>query len=181
MRFFRFLYGDIGVEIPSLFSLQDSVKYLRDSTKRSVFSALFSRAAVGRVTETSVRLQWVIPMFRNSFKPMFVGKFQEIDGQVVLIGKFTMFLFTKIFMSIWLGLALFLPIFAFFLRIFDTSGTVTPVENPLWASIFPFLIGIGFFLFGILFARFCWWLSKSDMEDLKNVMTRALQSGPNRG
>jgi hypothetical protein len=175
MRFFRFLYGDIPVEVPSLFSLQDSVQHLRDFTKRSVFSSLFSQAAVGRVTATDVRLQRVIPMFGNSFKPIFVGKFQEINGHVVLKGKFTMFLFSKIFMSIWLGFALFWTILAS-LSIFSTSGvrTTTPVENPLLASMFP-LIGIAFFLGGILFVRFCWWLSRSDMKYLTKVMTQALQ------
>jgi hypothetical protein len=174
LRFFRFLFGDVPIEIPSAFSLQDSVQRLRAITKRSVFSSLFSQAAVGPVTATNVRLQRVIPFFGNSFKPIFEGQFHQVNGYVVLRGKFTMFLFSKIFMSIWLSLTLVWTILALPSLFFTNDvQTLFSIKN-----FFP-LIGIGFFLVGILFIRFCWWLSRNDMSYLTEVMTAALHAQPN--
>jgi len=178
LRFFRFLIGDVPVEVHSAFSQHDSVQRLREVTKRSVFSSLFSQAAVGRVTATDVRLQRVIPMFGNSFKPIFVGQFRETNGRVVLSGRFTMFLFSKIFISVWLSFALMWTVLAL-LSVFGMSGIQATASsgNPLVVSLFP-LIGFGFFVAGILFVRFCWWLSRSDMKYLTDVITRALHAQP---
>ena len=174
IRFFRFLFGDVPVEVHSAFSLHDSVQHLREVTKRSVFSSLFSQAAVGRVTATDVRLQRVIPMFVNSFKPIFVGQFRQTNGRVVLSGRFTMFLFSKIFMSVWLSFALIWTFLALLSVLGMSSVQASPSSgNPLFISLFP-LIGAGFFVAGILFVRFCWWLSRSDMKYLTDVITRAL-------
>jgi hypothetical protein len=172
-RWFRILFGHVPFEVSSAFSLQDSVERLRAATKRCVFSALFRQAAVGRVAASDVRLQRVIPMFGNSFKPVFMGRFQEIEGQVVLRGRFTMFRFAKIFMSLWLSFALAWTIFAIFV-IFGPRNSLGPEVSPVWASLFPFT-GIAFFVVGILFVRFCWWLSRSDIKFLTGVMTDALQ------
>src|SRR3989442_9859820 len=99
---FRFLYGDVPVRFPSAFSLAESVMRLRASTKRSVFLSLFHQSAVGPVHESRVRLQRVIPFFGNSFKPIFIGAFHQDHGGVFLEGSFTMFLFSKVFMTVWL-------------------------------------------------------------------------------
>jgi hypothetical protein len=175
-RWFRLLFGHVPFEVPSAFSLQDSVERLRLATKRCVFSALFKQAAVGRVTASDVRLQRVIPMFGNSFKPVFLGSFELVDGRVVLRGKFTMFRFAKIFMSLWLSFALVWTIFAVLVTfvIFGPRNSLGPEVSPVCASLFPF-IGIIFFVIGILFVRFCWWLSRSDIKFLTGVMTDALQ------
>ena len=167
--FFRFLFGDIPVEVHSPFSLHDSVQRLREVTKRSVFSSLFSQAAAGRVTATDVRLQRVIPMFGNSFKPIFVGKFRETNGQVVLSGRFTMFLFSKIFMSVWLSFWLIWTLLAA-LSVLGIGDVQAPPSTGL--------IGVVFFVAGILFVRFCWWLSRSDMKYLTGVITQALHTQP---
>jgi hypothetical protein len=79
------------------------VQRLRAATKRSVFSAMGETTAVGKVSEESVRLQRVIPMVGNSFKPFFIGRFESRDGKVVLAGKFTMLMFVKAFMTVWFG------------------------------------------------------------------------------
>ena len=177
-EFFRFLFGDIPVEIHSPFSLSDSVQRLRDATKRSVFSSLFRQAAVGPVTAANVRLRRVIPMFGNSFKPIFVGRFRETNGQVVLSGRFTMFLFSKIFISVWLSFWLIWTLVAT-LGVFGIGG-IQPAPSsgsPLLVLLFP-LIGVGFFVAGILFVRLCWWLSRSDMKYLTAVITQALHAQP---
>jgi hypothetical protein len=178
IRFYRFLFGNVPVEIPSAFSLQDSVDRLSKATKRSILSALFRQAVVGRVTASEVRFRRVIPLVGNAFKPFFVGRFQESDGHVVLRGTFTMSLFAKVFMSVWLGLALF-ELVLDCLDIFWASGarTLRSIEILPAAYILP-VIGAGFLLFGILLVRFGWWLSRGDMKYMTTVMNQALQAQP---
>jgi hypothetical protein len=144
------------------------VERLRAATKRSIFSSLFRQAAVGPVEATRVRLQRVIPMFGNSFKPVFYGRFEEIGGRVVLRGEFTMFFLSKIFMSLWLVFPVVWTIAATI-----GSGGGTSAQRLATASF-----GFGFLFVGVVFLRFCWWLSRGDMEYLKGVMYQSLQAQP---
>jgi hypothetical protein len=169
-RVFRFLYGDVPVRFPSDFSLATSIERLRERTKRSVFSALFRQAAVGPVDESRVRLHRVIPMFGNSFKPIFVGRFDHDEGRVVLEGRFTMFRFSKIFMTIWLVFALLWTVFAAAAALKDSARIY---DDPV-ALLVP-LVGVLFFLAGVAFVRGCWWLSRKDMVFLTSVIQAALQ------
>jgi hypothetical protein len=172
------LFGHIPLELRSAFPLQESVERLKTATKRSVFSTLFCEAAVGCVTANRVRLQRVIPMFGNSFKPVFVGRFVEVGGTVVLRGQFTMFLFSKVFMSVWLSFALVWTILAA-VAVFGAgrSPSAPQTHHSLAATLFP-CIGIAFFLAGVAFLRFCWWLSRGDIDYLKTTMIRALDAQP---
>jgi hypothetical protein len=98
------LYDSTPAEFRSAYGIVESVERLSAATKRSVFSALGETTAVGKVSEKVVRLQRVIPMVGNSFKPFFIGHF-EVRGEVtVLIEKFTMLPLVKVFMSFWFGL-----------------------------------------------------------------------------
>lgn len=103
--FSDFVCGSTPAEFRSTYGLVESVERLRGATKRSVFSAMGETTAVGKVSEASVRLQRVIPMVGNSFKPFFIGRFEMRDGKVVLAGRFTMLLLVKVFMTVWLGIA----------------------------------------------------------------------------
>jgi len=175
-RLFNFLYRDVPAQFPSDFSLMASVERLRGRTKRTVFSALFRQAAVGPVTESKVRLQRIIPLFGNSFKPIFVGRFEHSHGRVILQGRFTMFLFSKIFMTAWLGFALVLTIIAAAATLQTVMGSdANPQKDPM-TLLFP-LVGIGFFLAGVAFVRGCWWLSRSDIAFLTSVIQAALRDG----
>jgi hypothetical protein len=95
------LYDSTPAEFLSAYGLAESVDRLSAATKRSVFSALAETTAVGKVSEKIVRLQRVIPMVRNSFKPFFIGHFEVRGDVTVLIGKFTMLPLAKVFMSFW--------------------------------------------------------------------------------
>jgi len=172
-RFFNFLYGDIPVRFPSDFPMSESVLRLRERTKRSVFSSLFRQAAVGPVTESRVRLQRYVPWFGNSFKPIFVGRFCYNQGRVVLEGRFTMFLFSKVFASIWLAFALLWTILAAFAVLKGAGRTPTGSQQDLVALLIP-LGGVLFFLAGIGFIRGCWWLSRNDIPFLESVIRGAL-------
>ena len=70
-----FIYSSISAEFKSTYGLSESVTRLRAATRRSAFGVFVQQAAVGPVGESSVRLQRVIPMVGNSFKPFFFGRF----------------------------------------------------------------------------------------------------------
>jgi hypothetical protein len=174
MQFSRILYGHVPVEVHSAFSLQTSVRRLQDATERSVFSRLFRRAAVGRVTATAVRLKRAIPGFSNPFRPIFMGRFEEVNGHVILKGIFTMAFFTKIFVSIWFGSVALLIAAILLMPFMRPSVPLLEFMDPL-----PVL---GLFFLGILFVfvRFGWMLSRNDMDYLTAIMTEALQKRSGR-
>jgi hypothetical protein len=175
-RLFNFLYGNVPVKFPSDFSLMASVERLRRRTKRTVFSALFRQAAVGPVSESRVRLQRVIPFFGNSFKPIFVGRFEHSEGRVVLKGRFTMFLFSKIFMTVWLAFALLLTVFAAATALQAVVQNQAQLQKDPTALLSP-LIGVLFCLAGVAIVRGCWWWSRRDMAYLTSVIQTALREG----
>jgi hypothetical protein len=166
--FWRLLYQSTPAEFRSGFGLEESVERLRAATKRSVFSALSETAAVGKVTEKSVRLQRVIPMFGNSFKPFFLGQFQSGNGQVLLVGRFTMLPMVKVFMTFWLGVVSLTSVgFLFGLK----STTPAP------AVLVPFLMLGG----GVAMLAFGKWLARNDVAWLSEVIEGALKSAGTSG
>ena len=166
-----FLFGNIPFSCESKYSLEESVVCLRKNIKRSVFSSLFKQKAAGKVSASKVSLQRVIPFFGNSFKPIFVGKFQERKGKVYLEGKFTTFLFSKIFMTVWFSFALLWTALAF-IQIVQKFATQA---DRLFVELFLFpLGGIAFIGIGVLFIKFCWKLSAKDIGYLKKVIVEAL-------
>ncbi len=166
-----FLFGNIPFACESKYSLEESVTRLRENTKRSVFSSLFKQKAAGKVSASKVSLQRVIPFFGNSFKPIFVGKFKETKGGVYLEGKFTTFLLSKIFMTVWFSFAILWTALAVIqiTQTFSTQADRLLVELVL----FP-LGGIIFIGIGVLFIKFCWKLSAKDIDYLKKVIAEAL-------
>lgn len=148
-RFWKFLYGDVPVRFPSEFSLAESVTRLRARTRRSVFSSLLRQAAVGRVTESDVRLERFIPLFHNGPGPK------------------AFMTFCLAFMLIWtIGAA-----FATLKPLVDDTGRLT--EEPM-LFLLP-IFGVASLVLGIGFVRFGWWLSRNDMRYLASVIERALQ------
>jgi hypothetical protein len=163
----QFLYGSTPVEFKSAFALQESLERLRVATKRSAFSAMAQAAAVGPVKETKVRLQRVIPMLHNSFKPFFFGRFERRSDGIYLTGRFALLPFVKIFMTIWLGGVIFI-------------GAVVATQaqrGGLWPTLGCFAMAA----FGIAMIGFGKWLSRNDVEWLSNVIRTALQMPALRG
>jgi hypothetical protein len=167
---FELLYGSTPAEFRSSFGVSDSIERLRTATKRSVFSAIGEQAAVGKVSEERVRLQRVIPMVGNSFKPFFVGRFERRDGVTVLSGRFSMLLFTKVFMTFWLGAVLLSAL------VFPVLGVRAQKGSSGFAVFMPIFMlaaGVGLIALGKWFAR-------NDVAWLSKVIEGAL-SGPGRG
>jgi hypothetical protein len=161
----QLLYDSTPVEFRSVYGLEESVERLRAATKRSVFSALSETAAVGKVSEKSVRLQRVIPMVGNSFKPFFLGQFQISNGQVLLIGRFTMLPIVKVFMTFWFCFVSLTSVGFLF-------GSSSPTPVP--AALVP----LGMIAGGVAMLVFAKWLARNDVGWLSEVIQGAL--GPPR-
>jgi hypothetical protein len=158
------LRGSPPVEFESAYSMPESVERLRASTRRFQFMPA-KQEAMGKVTESYVSLQRVIPMVSNSFKPLYRGRFIERNGRVVLTGCFTMHWFTKAFMTLWFGL---LACFIFAGAIFASRGT----QNSIPLSFG----GVAMAAFGFLLVLFGKWLARNDRAWLSNVISGALQA-----
>jgi hypothetical protein len=133
-------------------------------TQRSVFSSWGDTAAVGKVSESQVRLQRVIPMMNNSFKPGFFGRFEVRDGVTVLTGRFTLTLFVKIFMTVWFAMLLLIG------GGILVSGVKAQGSAPPFVLFQPLLMVGG----GVLLVAFGKWLSRNDVAWLSLVIGRAL-------
>ena len=162
---FNLLYGSISMEWESAYGLEESVARLRAATKRSVLSALSETAAVGAVTECRVRLQRVIPMVGNSFKPFFIGQFVRRNERVFLVGRFTMFGAVKVFMSVWFVLVIVFGVAALFAQTATQSNRFVFVLAPFAMAGF-----------GIALLSFGKWLARNDAAWLADVIERSIVS-----
>jgi hypothetical protein len=160
----RLLYESTPSEFRSAFGLAESVERLRAATKRSVFSSLGETAAMGKVSEQRVRLQRVVPMVGNSFKPFFVGRFEVRGDVTMLVGRFSLLTIVKVFMTFWLGLAI---VFAGGMLLGKFSS---PNPVPLFLAFQPFLM-VGF---GIALVAIGKWFARNDVAWLSNVIAGAL-------
>lgn len=166
--FLDLLYGSVSAEWESVYPLEESVARLRAATLRSVFSALAEPAAVGTVTESRVKLQRVIPMVGNSFKPFFLGQFVKRGERVFLTGRFTMLLAAKIFMSLWFGFLALVSIAAL------VSMLAAPAERPGHISL---VLGpLAMIAFGLGMLRLAKWFCRNDVEWLTHVIRRAISA-----
>lgn len=169
------LYPSIPVAYRSDYPVEEAVKRLREAVKPTIFHSLFKQSAVGEVRKDRVRLQKVIPFFGNSFKPIFVGAFKDTADGVILEGVFTTFMFSKIVMTVWFGFSLIWTLTAIFAAagIIFAKGNILTSFNMLYAISFP-VFGLLFMAFGYGLLRFCWWVSRADMDFLSRTITHAL-------
>ncbi len=79
----KFLYGATPAEFKSAYGLEESVGRLQAATSRSFFGSMSKQTAAGKVSASTVRLQRVIPMVSNSFKPFFFGRFEQRGADVL--------------------------------------------------------------------------------------------------
>jgi hypothetical protein len=154
-----------AVEFQSGFGLAESVDRLKAATRRSVFRAMAREAAVGKVSAQRVVLQRVIPMFGNSFKPFFVGRFVERDGRVFLVGQFRMLWLVRVFMTAWFGMLGLMVLL---------SAAATPFSsNDRWFSL---LGAAGMGAAGLVLVTFGKWLSRNDPAWISRVIEGALSA-----
>ncbi len=157
------LFESTPAEFRSDYSIAASVQRLAAVTSRWGLSVSQTQA-VGKVSPDKVRLQRVIPMVRNSFKPFFTGHFEMREGHTVLTGHFAMALAARIFMVIWLVMAMLFTVALLAGDLHSANGI--PAWPPLIAVLIP-IGGVGLIVLGKWFAR-------NDVAWLSDVMTRAL-------
>jgi hypothetical protein len=162
------LFESTPAEFQSAFDLEESVARLRAATQRSAFASLGEQAAVGKVAEDRVRLRRVIPMVRNSFQPIFVGRFESRGGKLMLIGTFAISPVVKVVMTFWLSVV---GVFALatLLGAFDPRGPYA-----LLFRLQPFLM-LGF---GLAIVALGKWFARNDAAWLSDVIHAALGGGP---
>jgi hypothetical protein len=168
----EFVFVSVPARFPSDFSVNQSVERLRAHTKRTIFSALFRQAAVGPVSESRVRLQRVIPLFGNSFKPIFIGAFTLSQGRVVLEGRFTIYPAAKAFMCLWFSIGLTIAAIALVLAL-KAIAEHRVSDGPAALLVPPGTLAL--MLVGVGFVRGCWWLSRGDIPYLTAVIEAALR------
>lgn len=152
------------IEFESAFGLNESVTRLKAATRRWMFSSMGQPFAAGRVTASRVSLQRVIPMVGNSFKPFFVGRFEQRGDKVVLTGRFTMNWFVKIFMMVWFAFCAFAIV----------TGVAVATHSP---QTFPIpLVGCLMLLFALGLVRLGGWFSRRDPAWLSYVICTALHA-----
>ena len=157
-----FIYSSIPAEFKSTYGLTESVTRLRAATRRSAFGVLGQQAAAGPVSESRVRLQRVIPMVGNSFKPFFFGRFEVRGDGVYLTGRFTMLGLVKAFMTFWFGSVL---AFGVALAISEIN-----IHGGHWL---PALSGLVMFGAGVGLVGFGKWLAINDVAWLSNIVRSA--------
>jgi hypothetical protein len=160
----RLLYDSTPAEFRSAYRIAESVERLSAATKRSVFSALGETTAVGKVSEKVVRLQRVIPMVGNSFKPFFIGHFEVRGEETVLIGQFTMLPLVKVFMSFWFGMC------GLFAGAMLLGGLKPQGPNATIFLLQPFLMICG----GIALVAAGKWFARNDAAWLSERIASAL-------
>ncbi len=160
----RLLYDSTPAEFRSAYRIAESIERLSAATKRSVFSALGETTAVGKVSEKVVRLQRVIPMVGNSFKPFFIGHFEVRGEETVLIGQFTMLPFVKVFMSFWFGMC------GLFAGAVLLGGFKPQGPNAAIFLLQPFLMICG----GIALVAAGKWFARNDAAWLSEFIATAL-------
>ena len=166
--FARLLFESTPAEFASAYGLAESVDRLRAATKRSVFGALGETSAVGKVTEETVRLQRVIPMISNSFKLLFVGRFETRNGGTVLTGRFGMSKFASIIICFWLAMV---GLIGIVLLISVPNSTATGNRFFMFGPLIMLPAGIAIVAFGK-------WLARNDISWLSQVIQKALGAAP---
>lgn len=161
--FFQFLYGSIPARFGSAYSTAEAMARLSAVVKPSVLSAFAGECAVGTVAEEKVRIQRVIPLVGNAWKPFFYGSFSAAGTGTVLEGTFKFSLFTRVVMSLWFGFIAFWTLLA-------TATVLTKSPSDFW---FP-LFGVGMFAAGIGMVRAGKWFARNDIAWLTQLITQAL-------
>lgn len=158
--------GSEPVEFVSSFDMAESVERLRAATRRWALPFATQECAAGTVKQGRVALQRVIPMVGNSFKPFFIGRFEQRQGKVVLTGRFTMLLFVKLFMAVWFGGLACMTVAGLVASLSSRKAAMLPV-----ATIGMMAFGVGLVALGQRFTR-------NDPAWLSDVMRGALEAQP---
>ena len=180
--FIDLLYGSIPARFESVFSLEESIARLSLATKRLSSEALTDHVAVGSVSVQGVELEHCHSL-HTPFRPFFFGTFSQVDGKVVLSGKFTMQPLVKTFFSIWFGgvglltglcwLGLGVQKMVGDRPVQFSYGVLTVQSGPWYLGLLP----VAMFSAGVALVSLGKWFTRNDVTWLSQVITKALSGG----
>lgn len=161
--FFQFLYGSIPVRFTSPYSTHEAMSRLSAVVKPTVLSSFAGQCAVGTVTEKNVRIQRVIPLVGNAWKPFFYGSFSKAEAGAVLEGVFKFSALTRVVMSLWFG---FVSIWI----ILASAIALTNSPSDFWLP----LLGVAMFGAGIGLVLTGKWLARNDVAWVTQVIVQTI-------
>jgi hypothetical protein len=103
----QFIYGSEPFEIELNVPRATAIERLKEIVHRTTLTGIGTERIVGSVNEYQVKLQRVIPMVQNSFKPILVGTVTTKNGKTILTGVFRFHRYVQIFLTIWFGFIAF--------------------------------------------------------------------------
>ncbi len=161
----RALFGAEPFEVDSPLSVGESLERLKNATDSSLLGPLAGQAMTGKVTAERVKLERSISFVQNSFKPVFIGRFEAHARGSVLRGTLGLPWFVRAFMSFWFGFC-----------ILWTLGVAVAVATKPELWFFP-LVGIGMIFAGYGIVRLGQWFARNDKQYLERSIKAALQQG----
>jgi hypothetical protein len=102
----QFIFGRQHLNFVSQYNPKEAAQRLKQNTVEAPFFFCWwwqEDALIGTVTEEKVRLLWVMGQTRNSFNPIFTGRFKSTNGGSILEGSYSIHWFVKIFLCLWFG------------------------------------------------------------------------------
>ncbi len=159
----EFLYRTEQVELTFDVPIEEAIKRLDANVGNSVFSHLTSEGMVGSVSRDTVKIHRVIPMMKNSFKPMLIGSFSTLGGRTILSGVFRMHRLVQVFMTFWFGVLAF--------SVLTEGASILVNPSDAWPA--P-LVGFMMIAFGVGLVKIGKWLSRNDKEWLKERVSASI-------
>jgi hypothetical protein len=159
------------VRFESSLPLDVAIRQLAEMTKRPnpaiVIASLIDKPRmVGNVSENSVILFWVVPLFGNPFKPFLYGKFLNVNNKTVLEGVFTMSESTKMIVYAFFAVAAL-----FELLILYAGWTGNSRVTALSLLFIPALV---FLMLVMIFTGR--WFSRKDVERISSELNSVLKA-----
>ena len=123
------------------------------------------------MNEKSVKAYHVIPFFRNSFTPVFIGEVQAGgDGGSELKGYFSGHLLSRGFMAMWFSAVSLLGIPFIVIEINAVLNGRDPESIKLWG-----LSVLIIWTFGYLIIKLGMWFARNDIDYISSHLRETLQ------
>ena len=124
----------------------------------------------GSADEKRVTVHRVIPFFRNSFIPVFIGEIQAHENGCELKGYFSGHFFSRVFMVIWFSAVsvLGIPFIAMEINAIFNGGDLESIK--LWGFSVLALWG-----FGYLLIKLGMWFARNDIDYISSHLRENLK------
>ena len=165
--FRRILPADRPVRFETHLPVVEAVRRLEAIVEPFGWRRFVTETIRGKVSTDAVSLERVIPLFTNSWRPMFEGRIEAAPVGSALVGSFGLSTYTRRFMLVFIGFGVMWSLMA------GCTVAMTPQpELPFW---FPFA-GLGMAGVGVVVSHVAHALSSGDIEWLSGRIRNALHT-----